>query len=1083
MRKLAQILMMVSLGLFLAGTSFAQVTTSGMNGKVTGPDGNGLIGATVVAIHVPTGAQFGGISDDQGFFRLPNMDVGGPYTLKVTYVGFEAWSQEGIYLTLGQTFKVNPGLKSTEVKLGEVAVIGRRGNVNVFDGNRTGSETVVGLEKIEMMPTVGRDLNDFTRLTPQATVDDNGAISIAGVNNRYNSIMIDGGAQNDVFGLAASGVNGGQTGGSPISMDAIEQFQITLAPYDVRNNGFAGAAINAVTRRGTNEVTGSVYGFFRNQGLSGKTPLVKLDIEGKTAEEIDAMRSALPDFTAITSGFRVGAPIVKNKLFFFLSAEGQRDQTPQPFEFSEYNGNSSEADINTLSDYLMSQYGYDGGGFINNTRELKSNKLMARLDWNINDQHKLMLRHSYTNHQSLGPSRSSSGSINFYNGGVYFPSTTNSTTAELKSNFSGMSNSLMLVYTDVNDDRDPMGMDFPAVTIFDGKGSINFGSEQYSTGNALTQKSLVLTDNLSIYKGKHTITIGTSNEFANVYNLFIRQNYGLYRYNSIEDFYNNKAFYYARYYSLVDDITGDGSAAAADFNMLQLGAYVQDEFQATDNFKLTFGVRADMPIFLTPPIENADFNEVTIPKLEAAGWDLMGAKAGQMPKPQVMFSPRIGFNWDLSGDESAQLRGGIGIFTSRLPLVWPGGSYTNSGVVVGGFSTSKDSIGFIADYKDQYEATDFGMTLRVPSGQMDLFAADFKYPQVFRANLGFDKKLPWGVIGTVEAMFTKTLNNLVYYNLNYNPDKVTNLTGADNREYYDNKSKIDGTYDRIILGANTNQGYTYNFTVALEKPFAKGFAANVAYNYGTAMALNDATSSQNSSQWRYMEYVNSLNKLDLSISDFDPGHRVLAYLTYQIEYLNHATTSISLFYNGQSGMPFSYIYDDYSSRVNSGKGITGWAGENEGAMIFVPAAKDQIVFADAATADAQWEALNTFIENDSYLSTRRGQYAERNAARTPFENMIDLKLAQDFYVKAGAKKHKLSLTLDVFNLANLLNPAWGPKYYAYVNTMQLITFKGFAEDGTTPTFEFKTPNSTYSVDDSGIRSSRWMAQVGLRYSF
>jgi len=346
-----------------------------------------------------------------------------------------------------------------------------------------------------------------------------------------------------------------------------------------------------------------------------------------------------------------------------------------------------------------------------------------------------------------------------------------------------------------------------------------------------------------------------------------------------------------------------------------------------------------------------------------------------------------------------------------------------------------------------------------------------------------DKKLGWGVTGTIEAMFTKTLNNMIYYNLNYNPDPVRNLTGADNREYYDNSSKIDRTYDRIILGTNTNQGYTYNFTVSLEKALSKGFAANVAYNYGQAMALNDATSSQNSSQWRYMEYVNGLNNLDLSISDFSVGHRFLAYLTYQVEYLKHAATSISIFYNGQSGMPFSYIYDDYNSKVNSGKGVTGWAGENEGALIFVPESKDQIVFADAATADAQWDALNTFIEEDKYLSTRRGDYAERNGARTPFENMIDLKIAQDFFIQAGAKKHKLQLTLDIFNLANLINAEWGPRYYSSNNAMQLITFKGFAQDGTTPTFEFTAPKSTYSVDDSGIRSSRWMAQVGLRYSF
>jgi len=1083
MRKTIRFLLLTLIGVMVSAGAFSQITTSGMNGKVTGPDGVTLPGATVIAIHLPTGTTFGGTTDASGFYRLPNMDIGGPYTLKVTYVGYESWTKTNLYLVLGQTTKVDAQLKTTEVQLGEVAVVGIRGAENVFDGNRTGAQTVIPLEKMDVMPTVGRDLTDFTRLTPQASVDDNQAINIAGVNNRYNSLAIDGGMQNDVFGLAASGVNGGQTGGTPISMDAIEQFQVNLAPYDVRSSGFAGAAINAVTRRGTNQFSGSVYGFYRNQDLSGRKPMVLIDTVGKTSEQIDSLRTKLADFTAITSGFRIGGPIIKNKLFFFLNGEMQRDQTPQPFEFSSYNGNATQEELNTLATYLQNTYGYDPGGYIDNTRELKSNKLLARIDWNINENNKLMLRHSYTNHRSLGPSRSTGSAINFYNNGVYFPSTTNSTTAELKSNFKDMSNNLMLVYTNVNDDRDPMGGDFPFVNIRDGSGSINLGSETYSAANGLIQNSVTLTDNLTIYKGKHTITVGTSNEFAHVYNLYIRQNFGQYNFNSLADFYNNKAYQYSRYYSLVDDIAGDGSKAAADFNILQLGVYAQDEFRASDNFKMTFGLRADMPIFLTDQYVDTLFNSKTIPLLEEAGWDLMGAKAGQMPKPQVMISPRIGFNWDISGDESAQLRGGVGIFTSRLPLVWPGGSYTNCGVIVGGFTSNKDSIGFIGDAHAQYTATDLGATVKVPAGQMDLFTENFKFPQVFRANLGFDKKLPWGLIGTIEAIFTKTLNNVLYYNMNYAKDPAFQLTGADERDYYDTKTKIDKTYDRIIVGTNTNKGYTYNFTVSLEKPFTKGLSANIAYTYGHSMALNDATSSQNSSQWRYMEHVNGLNNLDLSISDFDLGHRVLAYLTYQIEYLNHAATTISLFYNGQSGMPFSYIYDDNNSKVNSGYGVTGWTRENEGALIYIPQAQDEILFKDAATADQQWTDLNAFIESDKYLSKHRGEYAARNGARTPFEHMIDLKIVQDLFVRAGTTKHKLQFTLDIFNLANMLNPNWGPKYYAYVNTMQLITFEGFSTDGTTPTFSFKTPKSVYSVDDSGIRASRWMAQVGVRYSF
>ncbi|MCK5820780.1 MAG: TonB-dependent receptor [Bacteroidales bacterium] len=1078
MRKLTQFLMMVTLGLFLAGNSMAQITTSGMNGKVTGPDGNALIGATVVAIHVPTGTQFGGISDGEGFFRLPNMDVGGPYTLKVTYVGNESWSKNGIYLTLGQTYKINPGLKSTAVNLGEVSVIGQRGNVDIFDGNRTGSETVISMDKMDAMPTVGRDMTDFTRLTPQATIDDNSAISIAGVNNRYNSLTIDGGYQNDAFGLAASGVNGGQTGGTPISMDAIEQFQVTIAPYDVRYSGFAGAGINAVTRRGTNKFQGSIYSFYRDQNLSGMTPLNAINgADEMTDEEIAEERKKLADFTAQTTGFRLGGPIIKNKLHFFVNGEMQRDKTPQPFDMGNYNGNATADDLNALSDYVMNTFGYETGSFDANTRELKSDKFLARLDWNINTTHKLMFRHSYTNHESLSPRRSSSSSINYYNNGVYFPSKTNSSTLELKSNFDNMSNDLIAVFTTVRDDRDPLGANFPAVRIYDGSGTIYMGSEPYSTANGLNQNIFTLTDNFSIYKGKHTITFGTSNEFAGVYNLFMRKNYGEYRFYSMQDFYDNKPAQFERGYSLVDNITGDGSAAAADFQMLQLGLYAQDEFQATDDLKLTFGLRADMPIFLTAPGEDTHFNETTIPMLEEAGWDMMGAKAGQMPSSQVLLSPRIGFNWDVKGDETTQLRGGVGVFTSRLPLVWPGGSYTNNGLTIGGVYVKSSwgyDIVFTGDWENQYENTDFGMEDAIPSGQMDLFSSDFKYPQMFRANLGLDQKLAWGMVGTVEGIFTKTINNVNYYNLNVSPDSEFNLTGADTRAFYSDQS-IDPTYGRIMVGTNTNEGYAYNFSVILEKPFENGFTANLAYSFGRSMALNDGTSSQNSSQWKYMEQVNGLNNLSLSYSDFDQGHRFITFLSYRKEYFNHAATQISLFYNGSSGDRFSYVYNDY--------GDMNGEGQNSGNLIYVPASQSDIVFADAETADAQWEGLNTYIENDAYLSGHRGEYAERNGARTPFQNIIDLKIAQDFFITAGGTRHKLQLTMDIFNLGNMLNSDWGRRWYVGSDSFRLIKFKGFADDGTTPTFEYQEPRGTWNADDSGLRSSRWMAQLGVRYAF
>ncbi|NQU81804.1 MAG: TonB-dependent receptor [Bacteroidetes bacterium] len=1025
-----------------------------------------------MAVHVPTGSQFGGITGTEGYFRLPNMNVGGPYKVTVSFVGYEAFEKSDIYLNLGQTFKLGVTLGETQLALEEVQVVGRRvGEYNIFDGNRTGAETVVSNEKISLMPTVGRDLSDFTRLTPQATTNGYGGISIAGMNNRYNAISIDGAVNNDVFGLAATGTNGGQTGGTPISMDAIEQFQIVLAPYDVRQGGFAGASINAVTRSGSNEVEGSVYYFMRNESISGLTPTDDTEID----------RKKLDDFSSNTYGFRVGGPIVKNKLFFFVNAEIQREETPQPFNFADYEGESPQsADIDAVANLLRNTYGYEPGPYLNKTRTLDSDKFLVRLNWNINEQHKMTLRHSYTNLEALKATRSTAYSIGFLNNSEYFPSLTNSTALELKSNFEGASNNLVIGFTNVVDDRDPSGANFPAIRITDGSAYIYAGSEAYSTANMLKQKVLTITDNYTIYKGKHTITLGTSNEFSSSYNLFMRKNYGEYRYLSVADFLTVgtavevPAYQYERGYSLVDDITGDGSAAAADFKMMQFGLYAQDEYEVNENLKVTAGIRFDMPIFPTDPNVDEHFNTVTIPILETAGWDMQGSKAGQMPKAQIMVSPRIGFNLDVKGDETTQLRGGLGIFTSRLPLVWPGGSYTNNGVNIGGVYYRDYVSGipklFNPTWNNQYKAVDFGGTDAAYGGQVDLFAEDFKFPQMFRASLAVDQKLPWGMIGTLEGLYTKTVNNVTYFNLNRDPDADFYLTGADNRPHY-NSNELDGDYVRFMLGANTSEGYSYNITAKLEKPFDNGLSATFAYTFGRAMAVNDGTSSQNSSQWLYMEQVNGLNNLDLSRSDFDMGHRIIAFVTYQKEYLKNLSTAISLYYNGQSGEVYSYIYNDYGN-VNGN-------GESNNNLIYIPASSSEIVL-----TSGNWGELDEFINNNDYLSEHRGEYSERNGARNPFSSVVDLKFIQDIFVDAGGRKHTLQLTFDIFNLTNLINKDWGRMYYISNAAFPLLDFKGFDTDGTTPTFSFSKPDSDiWSIDDAGFNSSRWQAQIGIRYIF
>lgn len=1050
------------------------VTTASMNGKVVDQNGEALPGANVIVTHVPTGTQYGNSTDAGGVFRIANMRVGGPYTVVVNFVGFSEVKRENIYLSLGQTYNHNVEMKESAETLSEIVVTG---TADIINSERTGAKTIISRDQIASMPNASRDLNDFTRLTPQASFTSQGGISIAGSNNRYNSIFIDGAVSNDVFGLAANGQNGGQVNGFPlISMDALDQISVSIAPYDVTLGGFSGAGISAVTRSGSNEVEGSVYYLVRNESLAGKTPTL--------VSESD--RKKLADFSAKTYGFRIGGPIIKDKLFFFVNGEIQRDETPQPFDFSTYNGGVSRTDIDAFGDALRN-FGYDPGGYENVIQTLEASRFFVKLDYNINQNHKISIRHSYNKGESVSPANSNSSRIRFANAGVAFPSETNSTTLELQSNFGNKSNKLVLGYTTVSDDRDPIGDPFPYIII--SAGDIQAGSEEFSTGNLLEQKIFTITDNFNLYKGKHTWTFGTHNEFYNMNNVFIRQNFGSYRYASIQTFLddvnngNQTATQYDRSYSLVDDVTGDDSKAAAKFKALQVGFYGQDEIQLSDKFRLTAGLRIDIPMFLDDPADDDHFNSVTAPMIEAEGYDLKGAKAGMAPKPQLLWAPRVGFNYDLKGDQTTQIRGGIGIFTSRVPFVWPGAMYNQNGVTVGG-TRQTANINFESDPFNQPTIGDFGGSDALPQGELDLFAKDFKFPQVLRSSIAVDQKLPfWGLIGTVELMYTKTINNVFYENVNLRKPTVK-FDGTPDDRYRFTNGRIDHAYQGMIyLGSNTNEGSAYNVTFSLTKPFENGLTAFAAYNFGRAEAIFEGTSSQNSSQWRGVYSVNGRNVAPVGRSDFDAASRIIASISYRKEYWKkRLATTVGLYYEGQSGAPFSYTYNN---------GLTG-EDSRERALIYVPASQSEIVFKDAATADAQWAALEAYIENDDYLSSRRGQYAEKNMARTPFTNVVDLKLLQDFNFNISNKVHKIQISFDIFNFTNLLNKDWGRRY-AVPNgdgtSVQLLSFANndFVPGTNTPRFTFNTAvkdkKDLLTKDDSGLVSSRWQMQLGIRYIF
>jgi len=1074
----ATLLLLISL-LFIDQQVCAQgSTSSSMSGTIVDTDGNPVAIATVVATHTPTGKQYGTVTRDDGRFNLSNMRVGGPYTVNIQFVGYENILREGVYLSLGKDRIINETMRAAGVTLDEVVV--QAGGL--MGSERTGAETTIGSDVIEALPTINRNLEDFVRLTPQASTSGDG-ISFANTNNRYNAIFIDGAINNDVFGLSADGTNGGQTGISPISPDAIDELQVVLAPYDVTIGGFTGGGINAVTRSGSNDVEGSVYWLHKNQDLVGKTPTF-FEISDDDREKVD-------DFSANTFGIRVGGPIVKNKAFFFVNAEIQRDETPNPFDANNYEGNSSIADLERLKSRL-NEYGYDPGSYGDVTDRLEGEKFLARLDFNLNDKHTLTARHSYTKGTNTNVFGSSATTINFENNGILFPSTTNSSAIELSSIIgSDMSNSLIVGYTTVKDDRDALGSNFPNVRIEDGDGTIRFGSEAFSTGNALDQKIFTLTDNFKLFKGKNTITIGTHNEFYNMYNLFIRQNYGAYEFDSVDDFINGEnAVEFNRSYSLVDDVTGDGSKAAAEFKAAQLGFYIQDEFEVNRRIKITGGLRLDIPFFLDDPVVDDNFNTNTIPLIESAGYDMKGARAGQMPKTQFLLSPRLGFNIAANDSRKTVIRGGLGIFTGRVPFVWPGGTFTNNGLSVG--SVFQQDVPFIADWDNQPTVTDFGGADVIPSGQIDLFAEDFKYPQVFRTSLAVDQELPGGVIATVEGMYTQNLNSIYYENVNLkNPTETDKMTGTgDDRYIYDRGDEIDETYGRILLASNASdndadEGHGYNITAQLQKTFGNGLNLGVAYTYGDSYVIYEGTSSQNSSQWRGAHSVNGRNKLtEAQRSDFAMGNKINAFASVKTNFPDAAggiSATFSLFYNGQDGAPYSHIYNDRGN-------LTG-EDSRERSLVYVPLNSSDIVLVDTESSSAadQWADLDAFISQDDYLNGRRGQYAEKNASRTPWENTLDVQGKLGFFIKTGEKRHRMEATLDVFNFLNLINKDWGRDFFmsdgGNFGSYELLNFEGFAEDGTTPNYTYTGPTNSDTIYGFSDFTSRWRAQVGLRYIF
>ncbi len=1076
----------------------AQETNSSIGGSVKTIKGEPLVGATITATHMPTGTIYRVATRTGGRFNLYNLRPGGPYTIVVSFVGFTDEKKEEVFLNLGEISAQDFVLKDKSTSLTEVVVAARKAPTL----GKGGTETSIGRDKMANLPNVGRGLNDYLKYTPQAKITNDGGVAFAGQNNRYNSFFIDGSNNTDIFGLAASGTNGGQAGVAPISIDAIDQIQVILSPYDAQFGNFTGGAVNAITKSGTNQLQGSLWYYYRNQDLTGKSPVAVPKPGYPTVVE----RTKAPDFSNKTYGFRVGGPIVKNKLFYFFLAEWQRDTRPQPFNFTDYRGTTSQAGLDILANVLRTKYNYEPGGYLDNPEQVNAERMNAKLDWNINDNNRLSLSYRYNNGLRYNTTASNSTTINYYNAGYLFPNKTNSISAELKSSFSSNSNNRLLVtYTDELDDRSPLGQAFPRVSITDGAGSIVFGTENFSAANLLKAKNLSIVDMLKFYRGKHVISLGTDNEFNDVLNTFIRDNFGTYLFNNTNDFINTGIVRrYQRSFSLLDAETGDNTNAAAKFKTMRIGFFLTDEVKVNDNFTLTLGIRADRTELLTKPRTDPFFNDTAVKKIEQY-YDLKGAKTGQTMDAKWMISPRIGFTYRMP-EEGIAIRGGLGIFAGRVPLVWPGGVYNNNGIAVGGVDLNPPptTFKFNPDPYNQPDAEDLGQNISNSRGQIDLVAKDFRLPTVFRTSLAADKRLGDGWTFTTEAVFTKNIWELDYTNVNILPP-IGKSVGADVRNAYatgltgsTGPTRIPMTstganpYPGMVYLLSNNhgrRGFSYSITFTVDKAFRNGFAFNANYTYGSSVSNNEGTSSQNNSQWRFMETVNGRNYTELSVSDFDLGQRINAFISKQFDWgaNKSMSTTISLVYNGQSGQPFSYVYRNSP--------VMDQASSESNDLIYIPSETDlstmtfltNTVNGVTYTPQQQKDLLNQYIMGDKYLSKNRGKYAERNGSRLPFTNILDLKLEQKFSMKVGDKRYFISLTYDVYNFTNLLNKDWGRTWFLSNDNYPLIQFANYVSSSNlTPQYRYTPfagkPWGVSTTLNPGY-TARWISQIGARITF
>ncbi len=1072
----------------MVSTAIAQITTSGVKGLIKA-NGEDVIGATITVTHVPTGAVYRSVTNSVGRFTIQGMRAGGPYTVEISYIGYKTKEIKNVTLKLGEMSDLSTQLEEDAHALGEVVVKGKLG----LDASKTGAATSYSAKDIANMPSISHSIGDITRMNPMVSVSQSGAMSFAGVNNRYNSFQVDGAVNNDVFGLTSNGQNGGQAGSQPISTETIDQVQVSVAPFDVRQSGFTGGAINAITKSGTNTFHGSVYGNWLNKDLIGSKYTL---MNGKDSQKYD-------DETDYRYGVTLGGPIIKNKLFFFANYEKSNKEYPNNYGYGSEASKLGTEGFNIADEVLsiLKEKGYNAS-YNNPKNYTKSDKAGIKLDWNINDKHKATFGWRMVNAKQLN-SNSTAGYLNASDYQYDFVSKTNTFTAELNSSFSEkINNQFQASYVSVRDHRDPKGI-APMIQIKNvGGGTLCLGTERSSTANSLNQDIITFTDNLNWYVNNHTLTFGTHGEYYKFKNLFIQDNYGTYYFNNFDDFKmfangqtvaqsvdskTGKITYYNtlnqyRFCAANVAVTGD-PRWAPEFAAGQIGFYAQDKFNVTPNFELTYGLRMDIPLFFDTPTENAEFNASAAKQ----GWNVVtNHKLSSTP----MWSPRVGFRWNIEKEHNMILRGGAGIFTGRIPFVWLSNNFTNTGIqtsvynVYGssGLKDGKQNTGKLSDVSlivDPYKQSENTEKLGTSNQAINVFDKDFKFTQNLRLDLALDFTLA-GIDFTLEGVLSKNLNDIYYKDLTRTEAGKTlgetyESLSFDNRPMF---AKITSTEDanlkkftNVYMLDNTSRGYSYNLSLSAVKRFDFGLDLAASYTYSRSKSVNCGTSSVAQSNYNYNYTYQNPNSPELGFTAFNVPHQIKASAFYHKDYAEHWNTTVGLIYTGTSGSPYSlYYYGDLNQD-----------GSNGNDLMFIPTDEqiDKMQFKANKnyTADEQKENFREWIANDGYMSKHRGEYFKRYADNLPFESHFDFHLAQTYKFKVGAQVHAVELSFDVLNVGNMFNKKWGrytstgtAKYYSPV------TYSGNGQ------FQFLHPGN-YEMRSYDDYYSRWRGQLGLKYTF